>query len=822
MIKIDIDTRYWKIPKEECFLGVESDDKVRILQFELSKNEFYDGLNFTDCNCFINYKNEDNDTIPYGITDMKVQEDGTVTFTWEVSRGATIFKGNTFAVLCAKKVREDGTITNEWNSRIGSFTVSKGLEPLSSITEVPEIDIISQLLLLAQQTNASAQTNINQSSQLLEKAEGLGYLKEEYDVLESRMNQFTSLKEGSTTGDAELIDGRIGYDGKVYDNIGGAIREQVSKLNGDIGGKVDKPSADDEGKIARAKAGGVEWSEVGQPTDLQTENAVTKWLDSHPEATTTVQNHSLDINKMVIGTLGYVTPEMFGAVGDGVTDDTDAIIKALDALPINGELRLSAKTYLITRGIVIQKSVTISGLYQTQDHINRKSSIYLKMYTPNVKIFSKRPSTSFIDTVHLTLRYVDICGGDSFYIDGDTQAPSATDHHLPYTEQIKANGVVGIDWRSGAEGVVTHSYLTIDHCWVSQCSECGIYSGYFSKINCLDLSQCRTGIVLGTDSELRNSRINGCNYGVLGDGNGVQISDCRVEGINCDAMKLTSFATVSGIMFDQIGYSSLVITGSMNNISNCSSFRHCKYWWGTDRESVPETDENYKYFFPLRFENEVNNCNIEVNFKNNSVGYDDKTTGTNKTFFLYASGSSRRNCIKNSGIVFPDFKVFTVDNMINVLKKTVMYHATWDTGDFSLTDCNETTLLFLGNYVWKYKGNLILRSGLEVTNSSIKDFRATFFISDGYADCSIMFTNDAIIPTDTAITNYGDTTVAPISLITEQFTDASGVITMKLAKNLIVYTGSEIPIGTHVIKFKYPITNTEVLNCSYVWCDTWV
>ena len=182
MIKIDVDTRYWKIPKEEAFLGVESDDKVKILQFELSKNEFYDGLNFTDCNCFINYKNEDNDTIPYGITDMEVHEDGTVTFTWEVSRGATIFKGNTFAVLCAKKVREDGTITNEWNSRIGSFTVSKGLEPSSSIVEVPEIDIISQLLLLAKQANTNAQTNIEKSNSLLEKAEGLGNLKEEIDA----------------------------------------------------------------------------------------------------------------------------------------------------------------------------------------------------------------------------------------------------------------------------------------------------------------------------------------------------------------------------------------------------------------------------------------------------------------------------------------------------------------------------------------------------------------------------------------------------------------------------------------------------------------
>lgn len=189
MIKINVDTRYWQIPKEEAFLGVESDDKVKILQFELSKNEFYDGLNFTDCNCFINYKNEDNDTIPYGITDMEVQEDGTVTFTWEVSRGATIFKGNTFAVLCAKKVREDGTITNEWNSRIGSFTVSKGLEPSSSITEVPEIDIISQLLLVAQQANTNAKNNIDQSSLLLEKAEGLGYLKEDFDVLRKQVSE---------------------------------------------------------------------------------------------------------------------------------------------------------------------------------------------------------------------------------------------------------------------------------------------------------------------------------------------------------------------------------------------------------------------------------------------------------------------------------------------------------------------------------------------------------------------------------------------------------------------------------------------------------
>ena len=173
MIKIDVDTRYWKIPKEEVFLGVESDDKVKTLQFELSKNEFYEGLNFTDCNCYINYKNEDNDAIPYGITDMAVQDDGKVTFTWEVSRGATIFQGNTFAVLCVKKVREDGTITNEWNSRIGAFIVNKGIEPKDSIAELPEIDIISQLLNTAQYVNQIAQENISKSEENIAKSEEL-------------------------------------------------------------------------------------------------------------------------------------------------------------------------------------------------------------------------------------------------------------------------------------------------------------------------------------------------------------------------------------------------------------------------------------------------------------------------------------------------------------------------------------------------------------------------------------------------------------------------------------------------------------------------
>lgn len=62
-----------------------------------------------------------------------------------------------------------------------------------------------------------------------EKATKLGL-----EVERQRINSFTKLAQGSTTGDAELIDARIGSDSNVYENIGDSIRHQISGLTNAI------------------------------------------------------------------------------------------------------------------------------------------------------------------------------------------------------------------------------------------------------------------------------------------------------------------------------------------------------------------------------------------------------------------------------------------------------------------------------------------------------------------------------------------------------------------------------------------------------------
>ena len=62
--------------------------------------------------------------------------------------------------------------------------------------------------------------------------------KDDLAIERRRIDAFTTLSQGSTTGDAELIDGRIGYDNITYKNIGDSIRTQIKNTNEKIDNRI--------------------------------------------------------------------------------------------------------------------------------------------------------------------------------------------------------------------------------------------------------------------------------------------------------------------------------------------------------------------------------------------------------------------------------------------------------------------------------------------------------------------------------------------------------------------------------------------------------
>ena len=315
-------SRFIKETSETKLVLVQGDHKSEVVTFEMPR--FIDGHDMLLCNKIrvhyinIDTKTSDSSADIYEVTDLKLCEDcgeeETLLFTWTIEAPATKYFGS-LSFLVKFECTEGDNILYQWNTaRYVNVNVLNGID--------------------------NSEAFVDKYSNVLE--EWYNELTRGADTIEELKEQ--SLAEIEVAKENAISDAndRIEYKAEQtlatipeeYTAMDAEVKNQKSMLNAEIQEREDA----DNGLQAQI-------NDLRGQFEAPIQEQVDDYLNRHPEATVSVLDHSLSIDKMVIGTLGYVTPEAFGARGDGLADDSDAIIEALNS----GYAVLFDGTYIVSK-----------------------------------------------------------------------------------------------------------------------------------------------------------------------------------------------------------------------------------------------------------------------------------------------------------------------------------------------------------------------------------------------------------------------------------------------------------------------------------------
>lgn len=217
-IEIDADTRTMIIPDTERIFGVMSDEKGERKYFRC-KRFVGNGIDLSKLDLRVIYQNAsglESGRDKYIVTDLATDGEDYVTFSWELSRKVTAYKGIISFIVCAIKTGTDGIITNEWNTTLANGVVLDGLEVSGTQEQEKEAyDYYKQLEAELLRVANEQKTEIEKKAQ-----EVIGTIPSDYT---QTLKDVNNLKE-------EVADGRTDVDGEVHKNIGDAMRGQARKL----------------------------------------------------------------------------------------------------------------------------------------------------------------------------------------------------------------------------------------------------------------------------------------------------------------------------------------------------------------------------------------------------------------------------------------------------------------------------------------------------------------------------------------------------------------------------------------------------------------
>lgn len=125
LVTIDNELRTINIPSGISILGVQYDDDVHKICFEMPR--YVSDTDLSEFSIRVNYKNPNGDGDVFEVED-KVVNDDTITFSWVVGPTAFLCVGDVLFSICLKKYAADGIVDKEYNTTIAKLPVLEGLE----------------------------------------------------------------------------------------------------------------------------------------------------------------------------------------------------------------------------------------------------------------------------------------------------------------------------------------------------------------------------------------------------------------------------------------------------------------------------------------------------------------------------------------------------------------------------------------------------------------------------------------------------------------------------------------------------------------------
>lgn len=129
----DFNSREILIPATIKVLGVESDDDVHKLHFNIPR--YYCDVDLSEYHVCINFENARGQGDFYPVKDVEIVDEKILAFDWLVDRTAFKYRGDVIFNICLKKYDTNGVIIHELNTTPATLPVLKGLETTAAVVE---------------------------------------------------------------------------------------------------------------------------------------------------------------------------------------------------------------------------------------------------------------------------------------------------------------------------------------------------------------------------------------------------------------------------------------------------------------------------------------------------------------------------------------------------------------------------------------------------------------------------------------------------------------------------------------------------------------